>query len=187
LRKTESKRAGYWENRLVRKLSGQCWRQHLFDCEFRESFWPVVLRGIRLSWGARFAHCISRTTPLWIRRATLWAFANYARMRHDQSSDSLAYINEFVARRTALDYQAMQHRLRLVIANDPCEIARYAACPVFQISGLIDPIVPWFFVRRWLRKNCQSLRDSRIVFGDHNVLGTASNKAAEIICGWISK
>jgi hypothetical protein len=47
-------------------------------------------------------------------------------------------------------------------------------------------VVPWFVVRRWLRRNCPTLRDYRVILrADHNVLGTAPAEAAEQILSWI--
>jgi hypothetical protein len=56
-----------------------------------------------------------------------------------------------------------------------------------MLSGLWDPIVPWFWVRPWLRRNCPGLREYRIITGaDHNVLGTTPNAAAQIVLGWMA-
>ena len=95
--------------------------------------------------------------------------------------------DEFVARRTELDRRAAQHRLHSIAENDPRAIASRTALPVFGLSGWLDPIVPWPWVRRWLRKNCPSLRDYNIVWrADHNVLSTAPKEAAERVWAWIS-
>jgi len=66
-------------------------------------------------------------------------------------------------------------------------VARQASVPVYALTGLVDPIVPWFLVRPWLRKHCPTLRDYRIVWSaDHNVLGTGAQDAAEEILRWMS-
>jgi surfactin synthase thioesterase subunit len=99
----------------------------------------------------------------------------------------MANINEFIARRTELDRQAAVHRLRLIAANDFCEIARTTKIPIFAITGWLDPVVPWGFVRSWLRRNCPALREFKIVCpGDHNVLSTAAKKSAEQIVQWMN-
>jgi len=46
--------------------------------------------------------------------------------------------------------------------------------------------VPWFRVRRWLRRNCPGLREYRIIWSaDHNVLSTAPKLAADQVVRWI--
>jgi pimeloyl-ACP methyl ester carboxylesterase len=108
--------------------------------------------------------------------------------RWKESSDPAARteLEAFIARRTPLDWQAMRHRLHLIAANDPRAVARRATVPVFGLTGLVDPIVPWPFVRRWLRRNCPALRDYRVIPGaDHNVLNMAAPAAAKLILGWM--
>jgi len=84
-------------------------------------------------------------------------FAKLASWRYCHSPESLANIDEFVARRTKLDCQAMQHRLGLIAGFDPRETARATRLPVFYLSGWLDPIVPWPLARRWLRKKLSGL------------------------------
>ena len=74
----------------------------------------------------------------------------------------------------------------MIAENDPCAIARGTQLPIYALTGLLDPIVPWFLVRRWLRKHCPALREYKIVWrADHNVLGTAPDAAAEQILEWM--
>jgi hypothetical protein len=41
-------------------------------------------------------------------------------------------------------------------------------------------------VRRWLKQNCPSLREYRVLGrADHNVLSTAPDAAAELLVRWI--
>jgi len=125
---------------------------------------------------------ISTAVLVWI----IFSYARVARFRYRRSPQTLATIDEFVARRTELDRRAAQHRLHLVAKNDPRTIARQTPLPVFGLSGFLDPIVPWPLVRRWLRKNCPALRDYRVIrHADHNVLATASEKSADQILTWM--
>jgi pimeloyl-ACP methyl ester carboxylesterase len=125
---------------------------------------------------------ISTRLFIWI----IFSYARVARFRYRHSPPVLASLDEFIARRTELDRRAAQHRLRLVAENDPRPIARRTRLPVFGLSGLLDPIVPWPRVRHWLRKNCPGLRDYRVIMrADHNVLGTAPERAAEQVLHWI--
>jgi hypothetical protein len=60
--------------------------------------------------------------------------------------------------------------------------------PIYAVTGLFDPIVPWYWVRRWLRKNCASLREYKVMFrADHNVLSTAANDTADLIVHWMQQ
>ncbi len=137
--------------------------------------------GVRAA--GQFSHGVSLT---WLTRL-LFFYAKYARFRHRQAPETLASIQEFVARRTELDKQTAVHRLHLIAANDPREIARQVRLPVCQLSGLFDPVVPWPFVRPWLKRNCPGYHASNIIWkADHNVLGTAPKAAAEQVRQWMN-
>ncbi len=125
------------------------------------------------------------STALFVR--IIFGYAKIARFRYRHSPETLATIDEFVVRRTELDRRAAQHRLHLIDQYDPRLIAGQTRLPVFGLSGFLDPIVPWPFVRRWLRKYCPALRDYRIIYSaDHNVLSTAPAEAAKQVLEWIS-
>ncbi|HUA37595.1 MAG TPA: alpha/beta hydrolase [Candidatus Sulfopaludibacter sp.] len=116
----------------------------------------------------------------------IFGYATVARFRYRRSPQTLVSLDEFIARRTERDRRAAQHRLSLIVRNDPRPIARRSTLPLFGLSGFFDPIVPWPMVRRWLRKHCPGFRDYRvIVSGDHNVLGTAPGKAARQVLDWM--
>ena len=117
----------------------------------------------------------------------IFSYAKIARFRYRNSPGVLARIDEFVVRRTDLDRRAAQHRLHLIAGFDPRPVARQTKLPVFGLSGIVDPIVPWPFVRRWLKQNCPALRDYKIIkSADHNVLGTAPKRAATQILEWMN-
>lgn len=141
-----------------------------------------------MRWGVRIAERLCGDIPLSLLTHILFGYAKVARFRYRHSPETLANIHEFIARRTETDREAAVHRLRLIAGNDPRSVARKAIVSVYALTGLIDPIVPWFLVRPWLRKHCPTLRDFRIVWrADHNVLGTGSQVAAEQILRWISQ
>ena len=139
-----------------------------------------------LCWGVRFTQAFIGLMPsspvTWlISRST-----KLLRWRYRNAPEILSNLDEFMVRRTELDRQAALHRLDQIAANDPRATARNTALPIFYLSGWFDPIVPWPLVRRWLRKNCPSLRGDEIIFtGDHNILGTAHAKAARHILTWM--
>ena len=162
--------------------------------------WAIVARGTFAVQGAILAGGFVKypNPALWFMkkisdrasmRLLVWiifGYAKIARFRYRRSPPALATIDHFLARRTELDRQAAQHRLRLVAENDPRPIARRAEVPVFGLNGFFDPIVPWPRVRRWLRKNCPALRDYKVILcADHNVLNTAPNAAAKQVLCWM--
>ncbi|HEV2438163.1 MAG TPA: alpha/beta hydrolase [Verrucomicrobiae bacterium] len=117
----------------------------------------------------------------------IFGYARVARFRYCRSPPALATIDDFLARRTELDRQAAQHRLRLVAENDPRPVVRQLGLPVFALTGGFDPVVPWPLVRRWLRKNCAALCDYKVILrADHNVLNTAPQAAAKQVLCWIN-
>ena len=135
-------------------------------------------------WGVRFAERVAGAISLGLLIKILFAYARLARRRSGRRSGEL---DEFIARRTALDQQAAKHRLHLLAASDPCVVARRTAIPVYGLSGLFDPIVPWWPVRSWLREYCPALRDFRIIRRcDHNVLSNAAKAAADQVASWMS-
>jgi pimeloyl-ACP methyl ester carboxylesterase len=117
----------------------------------------------------------------------VFGYAKLARFRYRRSPEVLSTIDEFVARRAeGLDRRSAQHRLHLIAENDPRDIASRMGLPVFGLTGWLDPVVPWPWVRRWLRKNCPTLRDYKVLPGaDHNVLSTAPREAAAQVLRWI--
>ena len=94
----------------------------------------------------------------------------------------------FLVRRTELDLAAVRHRLDLIADNDPRDIAAQTRVPIYAQTGWLDPIVPWSFVRFWLRRHCPALRDYRVIwFSDHTVLNTAAEPAARQILAWMGQ
>jgi len=118
----------------------------------------------------------------------IFAYAKYARFRYRRSPETLATLDEFIARRTPEDKEAAQYRLHLVAENDPRETARKTRTPVYGLAGLLDPIVPWPPVRRWLKRNCPALRDYKVIMSaDHNVLNTGTKEAAQWVLKWMNE
>jgi pimeloyl-ACP methyl ester carboxylesterase len=164
--------------------------------------WPLIARGrfraeglilaggfVRhpVRWIVPRAERFTAKVPLRILQGMLRGYARVARFRYWRSPETLAGIGEFIGRWTELHRQAAAHRLNLIARNDPCALASQVRLPVYAITGGIDPIVPWFGVRRWLRRNCPGLREYRIIWSaDHNVLSTAPKAAADQVVRWVS-
>lgn len=137
-------------------------------------------------WGVRLAEILCGKVSMKLVTAVLFGYAKIARLRFRSAPETLAGLGEFIVRRTALDLQAAQHRLRLIARNNLCQAARQCQLPVYAFTGLVDPVVPWPWVRSWLKRNCPALRDYRIVtWADHTVLATAPQRAAQLVVNWM--
>ncbi|HEY3762772.1 MAG TPA: alpha/beta hydrolase [Verrucomicrobiae bacterium] len=139
-----------------------------------------------MRWAVRAAERLFGRLSLRVFVAVIYGFSKFARYRYHRSPEITDSLDEFVERRTKLDLQAAQHRLHLIANYDPCPIAQKATMPVFAMTGFLDPIVPWHFVRKWLKRNCAALRDYQIIHrADHHVLGTAPERSAGLILKWM--
>ena len=123
----------------------------------------------------------------WVTRVLYW-HARLARLRFRNAPEALAGLGEFLARRTELDKLAGSARLRLIAANHPELLAKAVDVPVHYVTGFWDPIVPWWPVLGWLRRNCRAYRGSRIIgTADHTVLATGAAAAAVAVRGWMNQ
>lgn len=139
-----------------------------------------------LPWAVPLAEWLVGNIPRPLMTCITFGYAKLLRVRYRHSPEVLQTIEEFLGRRTDLDRRAAKHRLRLIRENNLCDIARQTKAPVFMLSGLWDPIVIWGPVRRWMRRYCPALREFKVLpRADHNVLGTASEEAAEVILNWL--
>lgn len=139
------------------------------------------LGGVRLA--ERFCH----RAPLGCLTAIVNGYAVFARWRFKQNPDVLAALREFKARWSEPLRRAAAHRLRLIAANDPRALARAVSLPVFHLTGVLDPVVPWPPMQSWLRRECPGWRANRVVWtADHNVLGTGTGAAARWVLHWLS-
>src|SRR6266536_4386329 len=166
----------------------------IHDPEVCSGFCPLglILAGgfVRhpVNWAVRMAGRVSGAIPLgWVKRFCV-AYARYAQFRHRRAPETLASIAEFVANRTVeADRRAIVHRYRIIAENDLRPVARQTALPVYYLAGLVDPLVPWCFVRWWLRRPCPGYRGGTMLWrADHNVLGTAPKASRDLILHWLT-
>lgn len=130
---------------------------------------------------------INRAPLPWLT-AIVSGYAVVARWRFKQNLEVIAALREFKARWGEPLRHAAAHRLRLIAANDPRPLARAASLPVCHLTGVLDPVVPWPSVQRWLRRECLGWRANRVVWtADHNVLGTGTTRAAAQILVWLDE
>lgn len=139
---------------------------------------PLLVRGVR--WA--MARMPSESWK-WI----FAPYAKYAQFRHRHAPEARRGVAEFLERRTPLDLSAILHRLDLIAANNPSPIALVSPVPIFALTGGIDPVVlPWPTIG-WLRRNCPSFREMRMIWlADHNVLATQPVEAAKTVLRWIN-
>jgi pimeloyl-ACP methyl ester carboxylesterase len=139
-----------------------------------------------MPWAVRPVSLLCRWSVWWLFAPVYRGYGRLFRWKERSDPAARSGLDAFIFRRTPLDLRALRHRLDLIAGNDPRAVARRVTVPVFGLTGLVDPIVPWPFVRRWLRRNCPALRDYRVIPGaDHNVLNMAAPAAARLILGWM--
>jgi hypothetical protein len=77
-----------------------------------------------------------------------------------------------------------QFKREQAASHDWRPVASAVRIPVYYLTGLIDPIVPWPGLARWLRRHCAGFRGWRVVVcSDHHVLGWPPRTAATPIVG----
>jgi pimeloyl-ACP methyl ester carboxylesterase len=139
-------------------------------------------------WMAGLAALLTGRASFRLLRGFLFAYGQAARLRFRHSPETLASIQEFIARRTQDDCRVAKHRLELVARNDPREIVQQVRMPVYALTGLFDPIVPWYPAQNWLRQNCPGMSGYKVICSaDHNVLGTAPQAAVAQVLEWMAK
>lgn len=157
-------------------------------------FKGMILAGGFVRYPMRFNLACARAffaiAPWWVWRLMFKGYLAYGGFRHRNARASGAAndcAREFVDRRTRLDIAAMGARLKLIAEADPREVAKSAECPIYQLAGVIDPVVPSIPVERWLSRNCPAFKGRRVIWpADHNVLGTEPAKALRQIEEWIA-
>ena len=141
-----------------------------------------------LRWAMRLAEKLAGRISDALVVRLVFACSRFARFRHRHSPEILAAINAYAARRTGRDCRAAQHRLRLIVENDLRPVASHVPLPVYGLTGISDPIVPWPWVRRWLDRNCPALRDYKVIWSaDHYVLCSEPRKATRQVLEWMTR
>lgn len=137
-------------------------------------------------WGVALARQCTSALPAWFLKKACAGYARVAGRRIGGRPERCAELQEFVTRRTeACDRPAVTSRYRIISGRDLRPVARRVTLPVYHLSGAIDPIVPWWQVRSWLRRYCPGYRESHIVRrAGHNVLLDAATESAEQILRW---
>lgn len=138
-------------------------------------------------WQVRFAGWFLRRIGPDRLKGFLGFYARYARLAYRNDPESMRWVGVFIERRTAEDFEVMLHRLRLIQSNEPGFVASRTHIPVYHLFGLVDPVVPGFATRRWLRRHCPGYRSSRVITpADHNVLDRAAGRSSTVVLEWVS-
>jgi pimeloyl-ACP methyl ester carboxylesterase len=138
-------------------------------------------------WGARLFRAFLAGVPASVINPgyrSYTALCNaVARRGREESEELLA----FARARDMRDWKATTWRLSLIAGYDPRETARATRVPVHYLGGMIDPLVPWPIVTRWLKRECPGYKGETILrYADHNVLGSAPRESAEKVLSWVS-
>lgn len=137
-------------------------------------------------WGARLFQFLLSVPSGLINPAyrVYTALCNALARRGPEEAEELT---AFARDRGSRDWEAMARRLSLIAASDPRATARAMRKPVHYLGGMIDPLVPWPLVTRWLKRECPGYKGETILpYADHNVLGSSPRESAERVLGWIS-
>ncbi len=137
-------------------------------------------------WGVGLARVLLANVPLAVIRPSYRAYTAFSNAVSSRDAQTASELSAFAARRSEADWRAAAWRLTLIAGADPRETARGTRAPVYFLGGMIDPIVPWAAVTRWLKRECPAYRGRTILpFADHNVLGSAPKESAERVHGWL--
>ncbi len=131
-------------------------------------------------WGARLFQALLSAVPPGIVNPAYQAYTvacnALARRGPEEAEELLA----FARNRGSKEWAAMSWRLSLIVKSDPRATARAMRGPVHYLGGMIDPLVPWPLVTRWLKRECPGYEGETILpYADHNVLGSAPRECAE--------
>jgi pimeloyl-ACP methyl ester carboxylesterase len=157
--------------------AGGLWRGLILAGGFVRYPWPLAVRLV-----SRLTAALPR--PL-LRRACE-SYSCLACRRVGADPVIAAELREFAQRRLVPgDRQAITRRYGLIVEHDMRPVARRMTLPVFHLSGAIDPIVPWWHVRPWLRRHCPSFRGSCLLWkAGHNVLLDAPERCVTQFLNW---
>lgn len=161
--------------------------------------WALIARGFKADgvvlaggfvkhpwpWGARLFRALLSVPSGIINPAYrgYTALCNALARRGPEEAEELL---AFARNRGGKDWKATTWRLALIAEGDPRATARATRAPVHYLGGMIDPLVPWPVVTRWLKRECPGYKGEVILpYADHNVLGSSPRESAERILSWI--
>ena len=149
-RKTELRMAGCSANRLARNSLWALVARGKFQAQRNHScrrFCQHPMRG-----AVRLAEKIAGKIPIYkFFLVTMFGLCKISPIPLSQCTGNACRDREFVAAGPA-GPSGRAAPAAFDCENDPCATAQSTKFPIFAFSGLLDPIVPWPLVRRWLRR-----------------------------------
>ena len=163
--------------------------------------WTLIARGFKANgvvlaggfvrhpwpWGARLFQTLLSGVPSGVVNPAYQAYTVACNTLARRSPEEAGELLAFARNRGRREWAAMSWRLSLIAKSDPRPTARATHAPVHYLGGMIDPLVPWPLVTRWLRRECPGYKGEVIIASaDHNVLGSSPRESAERVLAWIT-
>ncbi len=136
-------------------------------------------------WGAVLFRAIL-AAPAWLIGPGYRAYTAVCNAAARRGADEARELMAFAENRGPAEWRASAWRLSLIARADPRPVARAFRSPVHYLGGMIDPLVPWPLVTRWLQRECPGYKGEAIIrAADHNVLGSSPRESAERVLAWL--
>jgi pimeloyl-ACP methyl ester carboxylesterase len=137
-------------------------------------------------WGARLFRALLSGVPAGVINPAYRGYTVLCNALARRGPEEAEELLAFARGRGGKDWKATGSRLTLIADGDPRPAARATRAPVHYLGGMIDPLVPWPLVTRWLRRECPGYKGEVILpYADHNVLGSSPRESAALVLSWI--
>jgi pimeloyl-ACP methyl ester carboxylesterase len=138
-------------------------------------------------WGARLFRAILSGVPSSVINPAYRGYTALCNALARRGPEEAEELLAFARGRGGKEWAATTWRLTLIADGDPRPTARAMRAPVHYLGGMIDPLVPWPVVTRWLKRECPGYKGEVILrYADHNVLGSSPRESAEHVMRWIN-
>ena len=137
-------------------------------------------------WGARLFRAVL-SIPGGIINPAYYGYTTLCNALARRGPEEAEELLSFARNRGGKDWKATTWRLSLIADFDPRATARATRAPVHYLGGMIDPLVPWPLVTRWLKRECPGYKGETIFpYADHNVLGSSPRESAARVLAWVA-
>lgn len=162
--------------------------------------WALIARGFKAdgvvlaggfvkhpwSWGARLFGALLASVPSSVVNPAYLGYTAFCNTLSRRGPAEAEELLAFARNRGGKEWKAMSWRLSLIVSGDPRSTAQAMREPVHYLGGMIDPLVPWPLITRWLSAECPGYKGEVIIrSADHNVLGSSPRESAEHVLSWI--
>ena len=125
-------------------------------------------------WGARLFRAVMSTVPFGVINPVYGVYTSLCNALARRGPEEAEELMAFARNRGGKDWKAATWRLSLIERADLRATARATNAPVHYLGGMIDPLVPWPLVTRWLERDCPGYKGRVILaYADHNGLGSS--------------